>query len=272
MKYILLSILLALISSCTSKLFSVKQSIPKGNNFYTFAHDGNGTDFIKIYTTTETEIANSVKESNGRVTLSVKNKCLQPIAVIPYVPQGSEFTGTTTFFDGRDSFAIPLSTFGYPTDAMQFSYLERRPVLQSLLIPLKFRPKLDAQTYKDTFLLTTETNLTLSIAAGLKWTKYSYVRDKNYLDSYFNKSTTSAGLFVGFSAVELSKSTTRDPAYLFTRKAPTISPGAYCTFGFNTIFLGVSGGFDFATGPYSGQWIYQGKPWVGIVFGFDVIK
>jgi hypothetical protein len=96
--------------------------------------------------------------------------------------------------------------------------------------------------------------------------------------SYFNSKTVthytvSLGGVVGFSSAEISSSTIKsDPEFKSYKTdvggnkifLPSTIFGAHLLLGRNNLGLSISAGYEYAIGPYSKGWIYQGRPWVGI--------
>lgn len=166
---------------------------------------------------------------------------------------------------------IDTKTFTYNLDTLKynFRYGSNSFVFQGLTIPLKFRRK---AFNNDSFPATTETGFSPSLAAGWKF-NYNVVKSK---EDIFGKKTRqysiTPGAFIGLSATDLSKTTTRDPAIVFPRKAPVFSAGFFLMLGYNNINFGYSIGVDHAQGPGKGSWVYRGKIWHGLTIGFDIIK
>jgi hypothetical protein len=154
----------------------------------------------------------------------------------------------------------------------RFKYLDTKPVLQALTIPLKIRPKLNSEALRDSFPSQAETSFNVGVAFGWKFTTNVYNAKKNIFGQNTNRYSLSPGLFLGAGATDLKKVNTRNPKIAFERKAAMITTGGFIMVGINTINLGYAFGADFSTGIGNKQWLYQGKIWHGIIFAIDIIK
>ena len=70
---------------------------------------------------------------------------------------------------------------------------------------------------------------------------------------------------------EISEKTTLG-RYAFSRKALSFTLGGVIGIDINKVDLGLYGGWEFATGNGSKNWIYQGVPHFGFVLGYELIK
>jgi len=151
-------------------------------------------------------------------------------------------------------------------------YFDTKPVLQTLTTPIKIRPKLTTPALKDSFPSQVSTGINLGIAFGWKFTLNYYQPKPNIFGQKGNKISFAPGIFYGIGSENLAKSNTRDPIITFERSALTHSIGGFGMLGFNSINIGYSFGWDFATGPGKSSWLYQGEMWHGIAFSIDLIK
>lgn len=161
-----------------------------------------------------------------------------------------------------------------PHHPVKLKYFDTKPVLQGLTIPLKIRPKLkefNSKSLLDSFPQQAESGFNVGVAFGWKLTHNIYNANKNIFSQNTNKYSITPGWYLGTGAVDLKKANTRDPIK-FERKAAIITTGGFLMIGFNTINLGYSFGWDFATGTGKEQWVYKGKLWHGVVFAIDIIK
>ncbi len=159
-----------------------------------------------------------------------------------------------------------------PDDVEKFVYWDSKPVLQSMAIVLKLRPRLNDRALLDSIPSQVETGFSPALAFGWKFTRNKFSAEKNIFDKNTQQWSITPGAFLGTGGVDLTKANTRAPKINFQRKAAFVSTGGFLTLGYNNINFGYTIGFDHATGEGSKGWLYKGKVWHGIVFGFDLIK
>lgn len=159
-----------------------------------------------------------------------------------------------------------------PSHRRSFWYFDSKPVLQTLTIPLKIRPKLTEPAFKDSFATTAETGINIALAGGWKFNFNQYQQSKNIFGQRTQRLSISLGLLLGAGAVDLKKSNTRNPVIEFERKAPVVTTGLFFLLGFNQLNVGYSFGWDNAKGKGGPEWLYQNRKWHGITFGLDLIK
>lgn len=171
----------------------------------------------------------------------------------------------------KNKYFIPdiiLDSFSYRT----VKYFDLKPVLQTLSTPIKIRPKLKDPALKDSFPSQVSTGVNLGIAFGWKFSLNYYQPKVNLFGLKGNKVSFTPGFFYGVGATSLSKSNTRNPTISIDRSALSHTIGGFGMFGFNSINLGYSFGWDFATGAGSSTWLYQGRIWHGVALSLDLIK
>lgn len=150
-----------------------------------------------------------------------------------------------------------------------FSYFSTSPSFQAMTIPLKIRPRLSDPALLDSFPAQAEAGINIGLSAGWRFSFHIFSTRKNIFGSYNNTISLTPGIFLGAGVTELSAANTR-PVVQFNRKAVMLSPGGYFMIGFNFLNLGYAFGFDFATGKDSGDWLYKGKMWHGIIFAITI--
>jgi hypothetical protein len=175
-----------------------------------------------------------------------------------------------TAVDPRLAYA-KQKTFYFPElsdkSVTRLTYIDSKPVLQTLAIPVKIRPAL-----RDSFPSTTEGAISFGLAGGWKINYNVFKKDGNIFGQTTDKYSLSFGAPLTFGSVSLDKTNTRDPIIVFPRKAFTVSTGLFLMLGVNNIFFGGIIGKDFATGEGASTWLYNGKTWYGLAFAIDLIK
>lgn len=151
----------------------------------------------------------------------------------------------------------------------KFKYFDTKPVLQTMAIPLKIRPKI-SENGNDYF-VTAESKFDVGLAFGWKFNHNVFNSSKNIFGQNTNRWSLSTGLFLGGSAIDLSAGNTF-PKIAVGRKTPGIAYGGFIMLGLNGVNLGYALGADNAFGEFSGDWIYQNKHWHGIILSVDVLK
>ncbi len=190
-----------------------------------------------------------------------------------YELTGLNSIGYGTFFP-RDDTLVSLDK-GYIFQSNTFKFWEYRPVLQALSVPLKIRPRLNDSTAS-----IASSSFNVGFAYGFKLTKniyrkyyYSKTGSSPYslLNNNFKKVSFSPGFFIGPTIVDL-KATNTTSIIKKDRSVAALTTGGYLVVGYNEINLGFAFGMDKTFGPLQGKWIYNGKPWFGVVVALDIIK
>lgn len=180
--------------------------------------------------------------------------------------------------DNEGKFYFPENDLGLDnngtkrTIAKRLTYADAKIVLQGLTVPIKIRPKLNTPSLKDSFPQQVETGVNVGVALGWKLTHNVFSAKKNIWGQNTNRYSFTPGIFCGFGGVDLKKANTRDPVIIFERKAFMVNTGVFFMLGFNNLNIGYTLGADFATGPGSKQWLYQGHIWHGVALAIDLIK
>ena len=152
----------------------------------------------------------------------------------------------------------------------KFKYSQTSENFQTITIPFKLRPGIDTFSYQ----------LTTGVNVG-----FSYVFKKikkTYEPVSINKTSRLIGYrenefeygfapFIGLTTVGLKGSNTRG-AVATDKTVFGTSLGILLSGGINKFDVGIAFGIDHAFGKNSGDWIYQDKPWFGLVLGIDLVK
>jgi hypothetical protein len=153
-------------------------------------------------------------------------------------------------------------------------YVETMPVFQPITIPLKIR-----MPVHDTIRSNASAAFSVAVAYGYKsiHTRHSSIYScdgtKTYLNTRTKKTVWTPGVFLGTTTVDLKPATT-DKAIPKDkdRTAWALSTGVFGVVGINQVNVGLACGVDIPFGDTSEQWIYYGKPWLGVIVGLDLIK
>jgi hypothetical protein len=153
----------------------------------------------------------------------------------------------------------------------KFWYRDGKVVLQGASIPLKIRSQIAKQELGDSIPSTTETGFNVGFLFGYKFSWNKFRTTTNIFGNQTAKYSLTPGLIFSIGAADLNSASTH-PDIPFGRKSPMLTIGGAFVIGFNSFNIGYSMGFDYATGPYSSSWLYQGKMWNGIILSLDLIK
>jgi len=151
-----------------------------------------------------------------------------------------------------------------------FNYKTSTTNLQSLTIPFKIRFKQDSISSQ----ISTGVNVGLSIAFKRQLKSYAPISAKSnsapisYKESNFEYSIAP---FLGVTTIDLTAANTGNEMNK-DKKVFGLSYGVIGTIGINKFDLGLGFGFDAGLNKESKNWIYQNKPWLGIVLGLDLVK
>ena len=260
--YLLLLSILAL-SSC-----STHKTIYQGNKLYQYKNNQGGTnkDQILEYTVDKkfkSEILDKksyyqiskVKPENLKLSDSAY---IDPAKVANYnILEGKYYTQETgTFENGKE----------FKNTSLKYYY--GKFALTAMTIPLKYRSGVgDEAINPPTF----ETGFNVNFAPSYRfnWSTYN-PNEKLFGNSLTNYSITLGGL-LGLGATDL-RTNSNAPGLISNRKSGVFSYGAIVLFGFNSMGIGYSFGFDSVLGEGRNFWIYQNKIWHGITISVDIIK
>lgn len=235
---------------------------------------------IRAYSNKNDRIQVNVEETNGilfikKVATDTGHFTLLSTVQSNFYPKGSYaqlelnskyYFSETTFPKENDpnsnqAFTVPPS----------LKYSENRLVLQALSIPIKIRPKIKSDRYKDSLPTQAETGFNAGIAGGIKRTWNIFKPDLNLFGQNTIKLSAATGLLFNVGATDVKKSTT-NYTIVVDRKEPFYSYGWFFLFGFNNINIGYSIGNDHLFSKNSKNWVYQGKTWHGITLALDILK
>lgn len=270
MKNFLFLILVGLLASCSQKM------LLKGSTAYK-AKTGNGPNPTAGYQRYKVNKSTPIKmlDNGTYVIIHPVNKW-----------NTDDFTAqpnSTTWFPFSDASFIKWEDWktadtsaGYfPEEQDSFKatfwYQDGKVILQGASIPLKIRPKIRKPELGDSIPSTTETGFNVGFLAGYKFSWNKVNKKQNIFGNQTNAVSVTPGALLSIGAADLSTSSTR-PAIAFARKSPMVTIGGACVIGFNRINFGYALGFDYALGPYSSSWLYQGKMWNGLIVSLDLIK
>ncbi len=269
-KHLIAGVLMLLsLTSCVEQKFIVKDNYISRNNtsykysFYTLPDGSTGflaspTDSLYIY---KVKSGFRSKIENRGDFIVLQKVPSDKVRNIYAKKQKSALIGTKSSFNGKYYYP-DLDTL----PKMKFTYIDSKPVLQGLSIPLKIRAKIaDISTSQ------TETGFNPSLAFGWKFNINRFSPEKDIFGKNLTQLSLTPGIFLGTGAVDLKKSNTH-PIIQSERKAAIVSSGLFIMFGYNNINFGYSVGWDFATGEGSRNWQYHGRMWHGLSVGFDIIK
>lgn len=150
--------------------------------------------------------------------------------------------------------------------------------LSALTIPLKYRfagrNRETGIDFDEEFSTSFNANLYLSIAFRGR-TKFTYLKN---LDNSIRDISWRTGIFIGLGTHKLNSGNTsaagEGNSYVEGREENKglFSTGLGISYTYKTFSIGFYGGLDYAIGKGSGAWDYDGKPWVGVALGLEVLK
>jgi hypothetical protein len=155
-----------------------------------------------------------------------------------------------------------------------FKYMDIRPVAQAIAIPFKFRFRIS-----DAFPSTASSDFSVGFAIGEKFTNCRYRKfffkdgAGNYspYNDYTSQWTFSPGVFIAPTAIDLDSAQTEGSVSI-PRTVIGATAGVFFVAGYNSFNLGAAIGFDKTFGSGPKNWVYSGKPWLGIIFAVDIFK
>lgn len=164
------------------------------------------------------------------------------------------------------------NSISLPSNAAVSPPIEQRIVKHSLDIDIltalfKVRPKVDN-------ILPTQltTNLNGNIYVGHRSDIYQIRYRKNPLDIYQRQITHfgfSGGLFLGLGSTALNPSTTNN-GISTEYEGIVLQKGIGGTVAVNKLTIGLSIGFDNLLDKNDKTWIYENKPWLGLMLGLNL--
>jgi len=152
----------------------------------------------------------------------------------------------------------------------KFKYTETKAKWQAVTIPFKVRFETDEKPYN----LSTSVNVGFTISWKKIYHSYRPISESKDTKPFANKTSQfELGLapFLGITAIDLEASNTNDIVEN-DRKIFGLSFGIFGMIGIDDFDIGVGIGIDHGFSNQSSDWIYQNKPWIGLILGIDLIK
>lgn len=158
--------------------------------------------------------------------------------------------------------------FTLDKDRPTFRYNQGQWFLQPITVALKFR----GEAIRDTIPAQVEAGFNVGFAYGYKITKTWWHPHRNLFDQQTERVALAIAPLLSMGSVELSDKNTRDPKQQFVRRVPLLSYGLMVALSFNSVTVGGVRGWDKTFTKGTDGWVYEGKPWWGLVLGIDLIK
>lgn len=266
---IIIFILYIFSTSCVNTKYIIR-----GNTLYTYkegnSHPDSSPEILDTLTQyfVTTGFKGKIKVDGKHLTISSHSGNIQKNLDAIYSDDSTDYT--------RLSYRVKEYYFpeadlkgGFKTPRNSFCYLDSRPILQTLLIPLRIRPSLSSPTPTPS-----EASSSFNAGIGFGW-KFNYNvfnPEIDIFESRLNSYSLSNGVFLGTGTTLLDASTSIPPHIITKRNVAILTSGIFLSCGFNKIHIGGVIGMDFALGPKSDLWKYQGKIWRGIILSYDLIK
>lgn len=257
--YLLAACVVLSISSCCST-----QWVGKNSDLYTVTQGAPGsvTDVIKKHQVSGCAKA-AVTPKDDRVEVKVEST--DAGKVTPVGTSQTIGTGAGKAYTAAGSYLYHDARWTGDRKAY-FQYTEGQYFLQPLTIALRFRGAVD------TIPGSAESGFNLGLSYGYKINRVRWREEKNAFNSNTSRIGAAGGLLASLGATELSSSNTTGDAFAIARKVPSLSIGAMLAVSFNGFDVGFAGGIDQAIGGHADDWVYQGKPWWGLVLGLGLFK
>lgn len=254
-----------------------KVTIKKGQHLYAYDYRTLSSGQLTSYVTTAPFKA-TLKEDSDALYITTDEDNLTPgaggnkkidfIKVITPSPLGS--LSPFSIPEGKAASEPDKKKFYFSIkeeDEKKFVYAQWKPYVQGIVIPIKFRLATGGVPPQ------VESGPTLALAPGFKRSWNTYHGTKNALGFSTNSISVSAGLILGLGVTDVNSKTTQNQvADINATKNAVIPLGFHFVAGYNNFNVGAALGWDAITGPNSSKWNYNGKPWVGLIVGFDIIK
>jgi hypothetical protein len=151
-------------------------------------------------------------------------------------------------------------------DQLQYSLGLSTFDLDILIIPVKLRPSQNGQPPR------INANINAGIYTGYRYDKYYFLYQKTALQDYKKEtfqSGFSIGGFVGLGA-SLIDPTVSQGAVDFEYEGIILTFGPAVLLDTKSLNFGANMGFDFLLDSNADQWVYQGKPYIGVVIGLNL--
>ena len=240
--------------------------VHKGEN-YIKRIDSKGTDKeeLKIYKLSKRTTFKSIKETDSKNLILTLDGDLDetPEQTKEYSPGvidqfQKDQVDTDNFFLEKSTYKD--SVFHYWKEAINFQVI-------NITFKNRFRTVNDLeQAVQDSFPSTWSSGFNPAIAVGFAETKVKYGKNGKKTLGF------TIGGFFGLGVEKLSKDNTRNDPIEFARSALTVTPGFHANFGYQKWDFGTAIGWEFATGSGAKRWVYHGAPFLGVIFGYDIVK
>lgn len=159
----------------------------------------------------------------------------------------------STLTDRREFIGDPTKVLYVPYSGFTFGVAT---------IPFRLRGSAEIASTEKTKTTVTSPKPDIAFTGG--WTTGKSVITNRSIINY----SVTFGAFVGLTGAEIKDGVVKSGSELYgtkkTQTNPAFSYGASATLARNNLGLVFALGFDTSLGDYSGDWIYQNKPWFGI--------
>jgi hypothetical protein len=246
-------------SSCINTRVIDAVRIPKGQTIYQEAKGAGGAASVN-----EVVLPNNTLAQLSLVEARVAIHAL-PSAT------GEDSAALSFFFPYQDKPAASANTRYYAGQKLRF--FESYPIFQAITVPVKLRPALH-----DTLEYRAAGGFDVGISWGWKHSFHTYRNvyhqpTGQFLSKRISQFSIVPGAFLTLGTEELNmekKNTKRAIGYI--REVPILSPGGFLVLGVNRVNVGLALGADFSFGSAARVWVYQGKPWLGVVLSLDLLQ
>jgi len=240
----------------------------------------------------------TVKEEKGHLKISFaedpgpgkRKKCNQFTEdkgkqVLSGDPKGSldEQAINKKISESKTYFYYPADTIGFSSNDLErrnyyktddFKYHGLNPVFQTITIPFKFRGE-----FADSIPATIGTSFNAGFAFGGKWTVHKYGAYYKEIDGQYSYLSTkkkafslTGGGFLGPTVIALENDKNVTEIIDVDHSELGLTAGLFGVAGAGKFNLGLAVGWDMAVGRDGDKWIYDRKPWLGLVLGLDFVK
>lgn len=273
MKHLFIKRLLILIgvgvimSSCVRT-----QKITQGNVFYKLNMTAGVSTLDRYKVSKGKGFKADITDNGGNITIDVDDVTVanNTTKVVIQIP-GSVIRGDALLQASGDYFFKTTKFDATSNKRKTFVYYGSQIILKSLTVPLKIRPALTDSKFGDAFPKQVETGFNFGLALGWKLNRTSYFSTPNFLGLTSNQISLTPSILFNLGAVALSDKNTI-PAQTITQTVLSKSFGGALMIGFNRFSFGIARGKDYVSGSAKNNWVYQGKPWTGIIVALDLFK
>ena len=152
------------------------------------------------------------------------------------------------------------------TEQKHYAFHKRSFDVDFLTIPFKYRPPIKSVPRQF------NANLNGGVYLGYRNDSYVVRYNKDPLGNYARQTThfgISMGGFVGLGGTAMNPWVSNDQIQL-EYDGLVWTKGIACIIGLDKITIGLSMGWDHLLDQNKQLWIYQAKPWIGLVFGLNL--